>query len=761
MGFQVSADMGIIGGNINNFLGREVEVSGELAIEPLANCTIYVNQPGHYIRVLDGSQPPPPANHPPSITLDFPRGGEVLSRTSRVAYHGQDLDQDIIDVLTEISSDGGITWTRLFFVHHATFPSFSEPGISWDTTPWPDGDRYRIRVTANDGKGGTATDISGIFSIRNGGEASASLLKLRIWVNQNLKPGDTMEIHATLSSAKAPIICITEAPVEFYVDDQYITTKTTSVVNTCLTQNITLKYTVPSTMRSGSHTLKAAFNGGFYGTTNWLPSQDSKTFNVIVGEGKATVLSVNIAIGQNTKPGDTMKIEAKLAVAGAPLLCVTEAPVEFYVDDQHIGTKATSVVDTCLSPNVTLNYLVPSNMAAGLHTLKAVFRGGFYDIKNWLPSEDSKTFTVVTGTGEATILKLRLLPDTGMPGDLIRIQASVCVANKPVFGLRGVLIEFFIEGQSVGTKRTTGAFCDLFGALQTELQYTIPASMRAGSYEVKAVFQGATDASGTWLSSQATTVLTVVGGSAEVILIERAVDSNQNSLIDDTEMIQALGLWIKGQTVPGTGTIIDDITILRLLSVWVRGESIGEVRSSHQTYKPDRERITSRVVSFAWPEFPEAVSYQINIRADVNIGEDGGFLWAEVSENSYLFDFGFVHRSYIGRTFYWGVRPRYGGGTWGQWSPTMSFIYAPPMSELPPLEPEIPLSPGDYVTSDGVLTNLVDVVTGSQGQATARLRVPEWQFYMEKKPIVVGAWYHVDGGGNPFDQKPIYFQKPR
>lgn len=59
MDIQVSADMGIIGGNIN-FVGREVEVSGEMD-----NCTIYVNQPSHYIRVLDGPQPPPPPPPPP------------------------------------------------------------------------------------------------------------------------------------------------------------------------------------------------------------------------------------------------------------------------------------------------------------------------------------------------------------------------------------------------------------------------------------------------------------------------------------------------------------------------------------------------------------------------------------------------------------------------------------------------------------------------------------------------------------------------
>jgi hypothetical protein len=46
---------------------------------------------------------------------------------------------------------------------------------------------------------------------------------------------------------------------------------------------------------------------------------------------------------------------------------------------------------------------------------------------------------------------------------------------------------------------------------------------------------------------------------------------------------------------------------------------------------------------------------------------------------------------------------------------------------------------GGYVTGTKSLSNLLDVVTNDQGQATAYYRVPEWQYYMGNKPILIGA----------------------
>jgi hypothetical protein len=56
--------------------------------------------------------------------------------------------------------------------------------------------------------------------------------------------------------------------------------------------------------------------------------------------------------------------------------------------------------------------------------------------------------------------------------------------------------------------------------------------------------------------------------------IEETLDSNNNKVIDDLEMLQALQYWIKGQAVPGTNKAIDDLKILSLLQMWIKGTSV-------------------------------------------------------------------------------------------------------------------------------------------------------------------------------------------
>lgn len=56
--------------------------------------------------------------------------------------------------------------------------------------------------------------------------------------------------------------------------------------------------------------------------------------------------------------------------------------------------------------------------------------------------------------------------------------------------------------------------------------------------------------------------------------IEQALDANNNKIIDDLEMLQALQYWIKQQVVPGTNKTIDDLTMLALLGKWIKATPI-------------------------------------------------------------------------------------------------------------------------------------------------------------------------------------------
>lgn len=69
-------------------------------------------------------------------------------------------------------------------------------------------------------------------------------------------------------------------------------------------------------------------------------------------------------------------------------------------------------------------------------------------------------------------------------------------------------------------------------------------------------------------------VLLLLVGSSLVLwaapTIEQALDKNSNSLIDDTEILQALNLWIQQMPVPGAEMVITDFKMIELLQLWIR-----------------------------------------------------------------------------------------------------------------------------------------------------------------------------------------------
>lgn len=67
------------------------------------------------------------------------------------------------------------------------------------------------------------------------------------------------------------------------------------------------------------------------------------------------------------------------------------------------------------------------------------------------------------------------------------------------------------------------------------------------------------------------------GGSP--IPVEIALDLNQNDLLDDAEILQAIQLWIKGEAVPGTEQTLSDEDMTSLIRLWIAGESLSGTAS--------------------------------------------------------------------------------------------------------------------------------------------------------------------------------------
>jgi len=99
---------------------------------------------------------------PPSVTVVYPNGGEILSGTVTVSANASDEDGTVINVEFLYSPDAGSTWTSLG--NDTTAPYTYE----WDTTTVPNGADYLIKAIATDNDGLTSEDTSdGTFTIEN------------------------------------------------------------------------------------------------------------------------------------------------------------------------------------------------------------------------------------------------------------------------------------------------------------------------------------------------------------------------------------------------------------------------------------------------------------------------------------------------------------------------------------------------------------------------------------------------------------------
>ncbi len=59
----------------------------------------------------------------------------------------------------------------------------------------------------------------------------------------------------------------------------------------------------------------------------------------------------------------------------------------------------------------------------------------------------------------------------------------------------------------------------------------------------------------------------------EAAEIASSLDENQNRVLDDAEILNAIQMWILGEALPD-GKTIDDVSILSLVQIWITGESI-------------------------------------------------------------------------------------------------------------------------------------------------------------------------------------------
>lgn len=102
-------------------------------------------------------------NVPPEVEVSYPNGGEILNGT--VAIHWNATDDKDPDLSIDIfySNDSGVTWYMLA-------PNETNDGeYLWNTSSFPEGSGYMIKVVAKDNAGNVGSDVSdGTFYIFRG-----------------------------------------------------------------------------------------------------------------------------------------------------------------------------------------------------------------------------------------------------------------------------------------------------------------------------------------------------------------------------------------------------------------------------------------------------------------------------------------------------------------------------------------------------------------------------------------------------------------
>lgn len=101
----------------------------------------------------NGEESPP--NQAPIIALDFPLGENVFvaGAPQDIRWTASDSNNDQLSFQVEYSADGGNSWTMIA-------QNLTATNYAWDVTGLTQGITYRVRVTAEDGRGGSVIAMS-------------------------------------------------------------------------------------------------------------------------------------------------------------------------------------------------------------------------------------------------------------------------------------------------------------------------------------------------------------------------------------------------------------------------------------------------------------------------------------------------------------------------------------------------------------------------------------------------------------------------
>ena len=228
-------------------------------------------------------------------------------------------------------------------------------------------------------------------------------------------------------------------------------------------------YAVPAGTHANSYTIEAVYSG----TANFKTATDT-THLLTVGAATTTIASVNTSTTFSAST-QTVTLTAAVTSSGGT---VNEATVTFTVlsGSTPIGPAVSVPIS---SGGASTSYTLPAGLSGSVYTIKAVYDGGT-DFKT--STDTSHTLTV--NPAATTTAAANVTTTFSSTAHAVTLTATV----TSTAGTVGEGSETFtiLNGTQVIGAATSG---NLAGG-KVSVSYTIPANTAAGSYTIKAVYNG-------------------------------------------------------------------------------------------------------------------------------------------------------------------------------------------------------------------------------------------------------------------------------
>ena len=265
--------------------------------------------------------------------------------------------------------------------------------------------------------------------------------------------GQSISLTAKLEESDFPSFDIQGASVDFYVGNSYVGSD-----NTDGNGDASVSYTAPNS--ADNYTIKAEFTGD----DDYLSSSDTDTLSVSDVLKEPTKIRVD---GKSATVGQSISLTAKLEESDFPSFDIQGASVDFYVGNSYVGSDNTDG-----NGDASVSYTAPNS--ADNYTIKAEFTGD----DDYNPSSDTANLEVII---EERLLVVQAKDESVTSGEKVTLTAHLEDAFLPNGGLRGLIVEFYIDDSFIGSDTTDGNG-------DASVSYTAPNSV--GDYTFKAKFLG-------------------------------------------------------------------------------------------------------------------------------------------------------------------------------------------------------------------------------------------------------------------------------